>query len=55
MIVYTPPRAAARIPVIDLGGAFSAQREARRQVAWEIHKACSYGYSPTEVKRGIHT
>jgi len=31
MIVYTPPIAAKRIPVIDLAGA---------NVSWEIHKAC---------------
>ncbi|HZR68111.1 MAG TPA: 2-oxoglutarate and iron-dependent oxygenase domain-containing protein [Burkholderiales bacterium] len=40
MIVYTPPRAAASIPVVDLGGSFSPSREARKQVAWDIHKAC---------------
>ncbi|HEY6822024.1 MAG TPA: hypothetical protein VI321_08380 [Burkholderiales bacterium] len=76
MIVYTPPRAAASIPLIDPGSGFSASREERHKVAWEIHEACreksryaactaaehvyemfkrSYGYSPTEVKRGIHT
>ena len=31
MIVYTPPRAAKTIPVIDLAGS---------RVPWEIHKAC---------------
>ena len=31
MIVYTPPRAAKSIPVIDLAGS---------KVPWEIHKAC---------------
>jgi isopenicillin N synthase-like dioxygenase len=40
MIVYTPPRAPQSIPVIDLTGAFSPELEARREVAWEIHKAC---------------
>jgi isopenicillin N synthase-like dioxygenase len=40
MIVYTPPRAAESIPVVDLGGSFSADRDDRKAVAWEIHKAC---------------
>lgn len=40
MIFYTPPRAAAAIPVVDLSGSFSPRREVREQVAWEIHKAC---------------
>jgi hypothetical protein len=51
MIAYTPPRAAASIPVVDLGGSFSAHLEDRHQVAFKR----SYGYSQTEVKRGIHT
>ena len=40
MIAYTPPRAATAIPVIDLAGSFSSRREERKEVAWEIHKAC---------------
>ena len=40
MIVYTPPRAATAIPVVDLLGSFSSIREERRKVAWEIHRAC---------------
>ena len=40
MIIYNPPKAAERIPVIDLAGSFSADPEARKAVAWEIHKAC---------------
>ena len=39
MIVYTPPKAANRIPLIDLDGSFD-DSEARRRVAWNIHKAC---------------
>jgi isopenicillin N synthase-like dioxygenase len=37
---YLPPKAATDIPVIDLAPAFSADADARRQVAWNIHKAC---------------
>src|SRR5262245_40376493 len=40
MIVYTPPRAATRIPVIDLAGSFSGDTAARKQIAWDIHRAC---------------
>lgn len=40
MIIYTPPKAADKIPVIDLKGSFSDDPAARQQVAWEIHKAC---------------
>ncbi len=40
MIAYRPPHAATAIPVVDLTGSFSPQREERRKVAWEIHKAC---------------
>jgi len=38
MIIYTPPKAAETIPVIDLGGADDASQ--RKRLAWEIHKAC---------------
>ncbi len=37
MIVYTPPKAAERIPVIDLAGV--ADPAARKSLAWEVHKA----------------
>ncbi len=37
MIVYTPPKAAERIPVIDLADA--GDPEARNGLAWEVHKA----------------
>jgi isopenicillin N synthase-like dioxygenase len=40
MIIYTPPRPAQRIPVVDLTGSFAARLEDRKKVAWEIHKAC---------------
>jgi len=40
VIIYTPPKPADHIPVIDLAASFSADLAERRQVAWEIHKAC---------------
>ena len=40
MLMYTPPSPATSIPVIDLSGSFTADVEARRKIAWEIHKAC---------------
>ena len=40
MIIYTPPKPAECIPVIDLAGSFSPDPAARKAVAWEIHKAC---------------
>src|SRR5438105_3461727 len=40
MIVYSPPHPAKSIPVIDLSGSFSPDTDMRKQVAWEIHKAC---------------
>ena len=40
MIIYTPPKPADQIPVIDLAGSFSPDVAERRKVAWEIHKAC---------------
>lgn len=40
MVLYTPPKAATHIPVIDLAGSFSDSPEQRKAVAWEIHKAC---------------
>ncbi|CAN5218357.1 oxidoreductase [soil metagenome] len=39
MIVYTPPRAATHIPVIDLTGSFS-DPTALARVGAEIHRAC---------------
>jgi len=39
MIVYEPPQAAEHIPIVDFTGAFSADPERRRTVAWEVHKA----------------
>ena len=38
MHLYTPPKAAENIPVIDLSPSFSGDLEDRRKVAWEIHK-----------------
>jgi isopenicillin N synthase-like dioxygenase len=40
MILYTPPRPATSIPVIDLSGSFTNDPAARKQVAWDIHRAC---------------
>ena len=40
MILYTPARAATKIPIIDLTRSFSSDLADRRAVGWEIHKAC---------------
>jgi isopenicillin N synthase-like dioxygenase len=40
VVLYTPPKPASRVPVIDLGPSKSRDLEDRRDVAWEIHKAC---------------
>lgn len=40
MIIYTPPKPADAIPVIDLTASFSPVLAERRQLAWEVHKAC---------------
>ena len=39
MIIYTPAKAPDSIPVIDLAPYFSDDIEARKTVAWEVHKA----------------
>ncbi|ALJ12328.1 MULTISPECIES: isopenicillin N synthase family dioxygenase [Sphingomonadales] len=39
MIVYTPPKPATTIPVIDLAPSFSDDPALKRAVAWEIHKS----------------
>ena len=38
MILYTPPKTAQRLPVIDFTDAFSPLLAKREAVAWEIHK-----------------
>ena len=38
MIIYTPPKPADTIPVIDLAPSFSKDIDTRKAVAWEIHK-----------------
>ena len=40
MIVYTPPKPADHIPVVDLAATFGGDLEAKKKAAWEIHKAC---------------
>jgi isopenicillin N synthase-like dioxygenase len=40
VVLYTPPRPATKIPVIDLAPARTGAAAARKAVAWEIHKAC---------------
>ncbi len=40
MQIYQPPKAAQSIPVIDIDAAFEGSLDARKQIAWEIHKAC---------------
>jgi isopenicillin N synthase-like dioxygenase len=40
MVIYTPPKAATHIPVIDLAPSFADSAQQRKDVAWEIHKAC---------------
>ena len=40
MVLYTPPKPATEVPVVDLGPSRSGRREDRLAVAWEIHKAC---------------
>ncbi len=40
MIIYTPPKPAEHIPVIDLAPSLSGDRDGMQSVAWEIHKAC---------------
>ena len=40
MILYTPPKAADHIPVIDFAGTFTADAEKNRAISWEVHKAC---------------
>lgn len=40
MIIYTPPRGARTIPVINLEQSFSSRLAERKRAAWEIHKTC---------------
>lgn len=40
MIIYTPPRPATTIPIIDLSASFSPDLQERKEVAWELHNAC---------------
>ena len=42
MILYTPPKPAEYIPIVDLGGTFAGGRAAREAAAWEIHKVARY-------------
>ena len=40
MIIYTPPKTSAGIPIIDLDNGSSSEARGLRTIAWEIHKAC---------------
>lgn len=40
MIIYTPPSAAKSVPVVDLSPSFSGYIAGKKDVAWNIHKAC---------------
>jgi len=40
MVIYTPPKAATHIPVLDLAPSFTDSPVERKAVAWEMHKAC---------------
>jgi isopenicillin N synthase-like dioxygenase len=40
MIIYTPPSRAKSVPVVDLSASFSGDVKAKKDVAWNIHKAC---------------
>ena len=40
MVPYIPPAVVRSIPMIDLGPSFGASVALRREVAWEVHKAC---------------
>ncbi|MFC3001371.1 isopenicillin N synthase family dioxygenase [Falsiroseomonas tokyonensis] len=40
MSIYRAPAAMTSIPVIDIGGLASAEPASRKDVAWQIHKAC---------------
>lgn len=40
MIIYTEPKSASHLPVIDLGPSFSDDQAARDRIAGEIGKAC---------------
>jgi len=40
MLIYEPPRPASAIPVIDIAAVFSGTSAQRKELAWEVHKAC---------------
>jgi isopenicillin N synthase-like dioxygenase len=40
MIIYTPPKPADHVPVIDVAPSLSGDPEGLSSVAWEVHKAC---------------
>lgn len=40
MVIYTPPKPAESIPIIDLGPSFCGGTAGKQAVAFEIHKAC---------------
>jgi len=40
MLLYSPPKAATSIPVVDLGASFSADASTHKPIAAAIHRAC---------------
>jgi isopenicillin N synthase-like dioxygenase len=40
MIIYTPPKPADHIPVVDLADTHGGDPSTLKRAAWEIHKAC---------------
>ncbi|MBB5049955.1 isopenicillin N synthase-like dioxygenase [Rhodopseudomonas rhenobacensis] len=40
MLLYSPPKVATSIPIIDIGDSFGADQDAHKRIALEMHKAC---------------
>ena len=39
MIIYEPPKAPNKIPLIDISDFYSNDLEKQKSIAWELHKA----------------
>ena len=39
MIIYEPPKAPNKIPLIDISDFYSSDLEKQKSIAWELHKA----------------